>query len=159
MERFSRTLRGYDPEEVNKFLDQVIVQVQKMINSNKEKDKRIIAQHEHIKKLESIIKNTSGVRDKLSHYENMEESLNKAIMMAQKTSDQIKASAQRESQIIIDNAKKNANRIVNDALLKAEKSEMEAEKLKRDINLFKRKVTDMLETQLDLVRDMDRLDI
>ena len=35
MERFTRVLRGYDPEEVNEFLDQVIAQVQKMVKSMK----------------------------------------------------------------------------------------------------------------------------
>ena len=38
MDKFTRTLRGYDPVEVNKFLDQVIVQVEKMNNALKEKD-------------------------------------------------------------------------------------------------------------------------
>ena len=30
MDKFTRTLRGYDPDEVNAFLDKVIVQVEKM---------------------------------------------------------------------------------------------------------------------------------
>ena len=40
MEKFNRALRGYDPEEVNAFLDQVITQVEKMIAEGKEKDKK-----------------------------------------------------------------------------------------------------------------------
>ena len=32
MDKFNRTLRGYDPDEVNQFLDQVIKQVEKMTN-------------------------------------------------------------------------------------------------------------------------------
>ena len=32
MEKFSRTMRGYDPEEVNNFLDKVINQVETMVN-------------------------------------------------------------------------------------------------------------------------------
>ena len=42
MEKFNRTLRGYDPEEVNKFLDQVIVQVEKMVADIQEKDRIIM---------------------------------------------------------------------------------------------------------------------
>ena len=41
MEKFTRTLRGYDPVEVNKFLDQVIKQVSKMVKMLKEKDQII----------------------------------------------------------------------------------------------------------------------
>ena len=36
MEKFNRTLRGYDPDEVNKFLDQVIKQVEGMVEEIKE---------------------------------------------------------------------------------------------------------------------------
>ena len=38
MERFNRVLRGYDPEEVNKFLDKVIEQVEGMVEEIKTKD-------------------------------------------------------------------------------------------------------------------------
>ena len=38
MEKFNRTLRGYDPEEVNAFLDKIINQVEAMVNEMKEKD-------------------------------------------------------------------------------------------------------------------------
>ena len=47
MEKFNRALRGYDPEEVNAFLDQVITQVEKMIADGKEKDMKLV-------KLESL---------------------------------------------------------------------------------------------------------
>ena len=49
MEKFNRTLRGYDPEEVNNFLDKVINQVEQMVDEIKDKDKRI-------KELESLEK-------------------------------------------------------------------------------------------------------
>ena len=37
MDKFNRVLRGYDPDEVNKFLDEVIRQVEKMIKDIKVK--------------------------------------------------------------------------------------------------------------------------
>ena len=43
MEKFNRTLRGYDPEEVNSFLDKVIAQVEDMVSEIKEKDAKIAA--------------------------------------------------------------------------------------------------------------------
>ena len=159
MERFTKVLRGYDPDEVNQFLDQVISQVQKMVKNMKAKDKKIALMNERIKQLEKIAGSTTNAREKLSQYERMESTLNNAIMMAQKTSDQIKVNAHRESEIILDNAKKNASRIVNEALMKAEKSELEAERIKRDIDIFKRKMSDLLESQLSLVKDMDDIDM
>ena len=37
MEKFTRTLRGYDPDEVNAFIDQVISQVELMVKDIKVK--------------------------------------------------------------------------------------------------------------------------
>ena len=42
MEKFNRTMRGYDPEEVKNFLDQVIKKVEQMSSENKKKDERIV---------------------------------------------------------------------------------------------------------------------
>ena len=123
MEKFTRVMRGYDPDEVNNFLDQVIRRVEKMIADIDKKNKLIENQNEEIKNLKASIEQTSAMKEKLEQYERMENTLNRAIMMAQKTSDQLKISAHRESEIIIDDAKKNASRIVNDALMKAEKIE------------------------------------
>lgn len=158
MDKFNRTLRGYDPEEVNKFLDQVIVQVEKMVAELKVKDKEIALRDEKIAKLTETIEQTSHMRDKLAHYERMENTLNRAIVMAQKSSDQIKSNAHKESEIILEDAKNNASRIVNESLLKAEKAEMEANMLKRNINIFKRKLRSIIETQLEMVEDIEKVD-
>ena len=99
MEKFNRTLHGYDPEEVNAFLDQVINHVEKMIADMKSKDERI-------KELENALKAVVPLKEKVTQYEKMEETLNKAIFMAQKTSDQIKSNAYRESELIVDEENK-----------------------------------------------------
>ena len=80
-------------------------------------------------------------------------------MMAQKTSDQLKISAHRESEIILDDAKKNASRIVNDALIKAEKIENDAETMKRNINVLKRRLKNIIESQLEIIDDIDDLEL
>lgn len=159
MDKFNRTLRGYDPDEVNNFLDKVIKQVEKMITDLKEKDNQIALRDKKIAELTKIVNSTGQMHDKLAQYERMEATLNRAIVMAQKTSDQIKASAHRESEIILEDAKKNASRIVNEALMRAERTEMEANMLKRNVNIFKRKLKDILETQLELVDDIEKVDL
>ena len=151
MEKFNRTLHGYDPEEVNAFLDQVINHVEKMIADMKAKDARI-------KELENAIKTVVPLKEKLDHYEKMEDTLNKAIIMAQKTSDQIKSNAYQESELIVDEAKKNANRIVNEALLKAEKVETDTLALQRNANIFKRRLKQIIEEQLEMVNDLEKVD-
>ena len=88
----------------------------------------------------------------------MESTLNKAIIMAQKTSEQIKVSAIKESETLIDDAKTNASRIVNEALLRAEKTEMEANMLRRNINVFKRRLKDIIQSQMDAINDIEKVD-
>ena len=152
MEKFSRTLRGYNPEEVNRFLDKIINQVENMVNESKEKDLRIA-------QLEKLEVENEQLKEKIEQYERVEATLNKAIMMAQKTSEQIKLAAHDESELLIDEAKKNANRIVNEALLRAEKIESDASNTKRNVNILKRRLKNIIESQLEIIDDIDELDI
>lgn len=151
MEKFSRTLRGYDPEEVNAFLDQIINQVEKMVVEIKEKDVKI-------NELNALVDENMRLKERIEQHERLEGTLNRAIFMAQKTSDQIKVTARQESEIIIEDAKNNANRIVNEALLRSDKIEMESTLLKRNINIFKRKLRSIIEQQLEMVEDIEKVD-
>ena len=152
MEKFSRTMRGYDPEEVNNFLDKVINQVETMVSEINEKDRKI-------KELQNMEAENRALREKLLQYERMEGTLNKAIIMAEKTSEQIKINAHSEAESVLDDAKKNANRIINEALLRAEKTENEANLLKRNTTIFKKRVREIVETQLKVVDELDEVEI
>ena len=155
----SKTFRNYSPEEVDRFLEQIIVQVEKMIEDNKAKNKELALKDAKIEELTNIVKNTAHIQDKLAQYERMESTLKSAIIMAQRTSDQIKSTAHRESEIILEDAKRNASRIINESLLKAEKADMEAEMLKRNVNIFKRKLRGIIEAQLEMVDDIEKVEM
>lgn len=152
MEKFSRTLRGYDPEEVNEFLDQVISKVETIVDENKKKESKI-------EELENKLKESEDLKHKLETYQRMEETLNKAIIMAQKTSEQIKLNAHNESELLLEDARQNANRIVNEALLRAEKAEQEAQLIRRNTSIFKRRVKDIVEAQLEVVSEFDKIEL
>ena len=151
MEKFNRVLRGYDPDEVNNFLDHVIAEVEKMVSEIKAKDEEIVSLKAELVKQDSL-------KSKLANYERLEDTMNKAIFMAQKTSEQMKVNAHNEAQLIMDDAKKNASRIVNEALLRAEKTEMEANMLRRNINVFKRRIKATIEEQLESVAEIDKVE-
>ena len=59
----------------------------------------------------------------------------------------------------IEDAKKNASRIVNNALIEAEKTQRETETLRRNIITFKRRLKSILENQLDMVDDIDHFNL
>ena len=142
MEKFSTSFTGYKKEEVNKFLDDVIKQVESMINNMKSKDLEI-----------------EKLKSELEHYKNLESTFNRALLVAEDAGQQIRNSARNESITLIEDAKRNADRIINNALIKAERIDSDAERLRRNIITFKRRLKDILETQMDLVDDIDKLDI
>ena len=152
MEKFTRVPDGYNPSEVNQFLDQIISRVSIMIEESKEKD-RIISE------LKSKLAETESIRDKLSQYQKMEQTLSKAIYMAQKTADQMRTMAYQERDTIIEEARNNANRIVNESLLKAEKTKDEADMLRRNVNIFKRRIRNIVEAQIEVIEDLDKIEL
>ena len=144
MEKFSRTLHGYNPDEVNEFLDEVIAKVEKMVESNRQKNEEILYLKSELNKQ----KMSQDVIDKAKKYDDLEATLNKAIVMAEDTGEHIRRVAKQERDLILEEAKKNASIIINDALVRSEKIEYEASLLRKNIIMFKRKLKTNLEEQL-----------
>ena len=142
MEKFSTSFSGYKKEEVNKFIDDVIKEVETMLNNMKSKDLEI-----------------EKLKSELERYKNLESTFNRALLLAEDSGQQIRNTARNESQHIIEDARRNADRIINNALIQADSTKRDAERLKRNIITFKRRLRDILETQMNLVDDIDRLDI
>lgn len=151
MEKFSRTLHGYNPDEVNEFLDEVIAKVEKMVESNRQKNEEILYLKSELNKQ----KMSQDVIDKAKKYDDLEATLNKAIIMAEDTGEHIRRVAKQERDLILEEAKKNASIIINDALVRSEKIEYEASLLRKNIIMFKRKLKTNLEEQLKLVDDIE----
>lgn len=167
MEKFSRVLRGYDPEEVNNFLDKVIEKVESMVSEIEAKDKKIVelsnldkqTKEKYNLELNKLKQENLTLTSKIAQFERMEENLKRAILMAEKTSEQIKLTAYQERDIIVTDAKKNANRIVNEALLKAEEVQKETDTLRRNIIIFKRRLKEALSTQAELIDDIEKIEL
>ena len=154
MQKFSKTLHGYNPDEVNKFLDDVISQVEKMIESNQKKNNEIIKLKNELDKIQP----DSSVIEKAKKYDDLSETLNKAILLAQDTGEHIRKVAKQERNLILEEAKKNASVIINDALVRSEKIEYQATMLRKNIISFKRKLRANLEEQIRLVDEIEVLD-
>jgi len=142
MQGFNRAMRGYDPREVNRFIDEVI----------KETEKR---QQE----AETLKNEINKLQMEISHYKQLETSLNKSLLIAEEAGDKIKAMARQERNFIIEDAKNNANRIVNEALIRAEKTEYEADLLQKNIRVFKTKLKTIVEAQLEIIDEIDKTEI
>ncbi len=135
---FKRAFRGYDEDEVNEFLDLVIKEFEILIREKKE--------------LES---QAAEAREKLEHFNHIEESLSKTIVVAQETADEVKANAKKEAQLIVKEAEKNADRIINEALSKSRKIAIEVEELKKQAAIYRSRFRTLLEAQLEMLEDDD----
>lgn len=149
MNKFSKTLNGYSPFEVNAFVDDVINKTEQMITNIKNKDHEIM----------ELKKQIRNYLEQINNYKELEITLNKTLLMAQDSGEQIRRMARREAEMVINDAKNNANRIINDALIKAEKAEYEADMMKRNANVFKKRLKGIIESQLELIDDIEVLEI
>lgn len=135
---FAKGFRGYDEDEVNEFLDQVIKDYENIIREKKELDERL-----------------NELTDRIGHYNNIEETLNKSIVVAQEAAEEVKRNAQKEAKLIIKEAEKNADRIVNESLSKARKIALEIEELKKQSKVFRTRFKMLIEAQLDMLNNDD----
>ncbi|MCM3626429.1 DivIVA domain-containing protein [Paenibacillus glycanilyticus] len=131
---FGRRLRGYDEDEVNEFLDQVIKDYESIIRENKELQNQILT-----------------LQERLNHFSNIEETLSKTIIVAQEAADEVRNNAKKEAQLIIKESEKNADRIINESLAKSRKVSLEVEELKKQASIYRARFRTLVEAQLELL--------
>ena len=130
---FSRSFRGYDEDQVNEFLDQVIKDYEALIRENKD-----------------LHNQTVTLQERLDHFTNIEESLSKTIIVAQEAADEVRSNAKKEAQLILKEAEKNADRIINESLTRSRKVALEIEELKKQASIYRTRFRTLLEAQLEL---------
>ncbi|HEU5140442.1 MAG TPA: DivIVA domain-containing protein [Bacillales bacterium] len=135
---FTRGFRGYDEDEVNDFLDQIIKDFEAVIREKKQSEAQV-----------------EELRNKLKHFSNIEETLNKSIIVAQETAEEVKQNASKEGKLIVKEAEKNADRIVNEALAKSRKIALEIEELKKQAKVYRTRFRMLVEAQLEMLDDGD----
>ena len=131
---FSRGFRGYQEDEVNEFLDQIIKDYELLIKEKKE--------------LEERLKQTD---ERVGHFTTIESTLQKSIVVAQEAAEEVRRNSQKEAKLIVREAEKNADRIVNESLTKARRIAMEIDELKKQSKVFRNRFRMLVEAQLDLI--------
>lgn len=142
MKKFSKELNGYNKQEVNAFLNEVITQTEKVLT-----------------KLEKQQNEITMLKNQIIHYQDIERSLNLALENAYESGENIRKMARSEAKTIIDEANRNANRIVNDALIRNEKIELKNQNMERNLRIFKNRLRSIVEQQLQVVEEIEVLEI
>jgi cell division initiation protein len=80
---FKKKLQGYDPSDVDQFLDEIIETLEDEATARAALEAQI-----------------GELRERISHFKAMEESLHNTLLLAQRTADEVKASAHKEADLI-----------------------------------------------------------
>ena len=134
--RFSKTLKGYNVDEVDDFLDELTIDYEKLYKENAELRDQI---EENKKDLE--------------HYKNVEHTLQNTLVMAQTTADDIKANAQSRAEQIVRDAQSEARRATEEITKEEFEIRKRTEELKRQFGVYKAKMEALLISQLELLQD------
>ena len=70
---------------------------------------------------------------------------------------ELKENAKKEAELIINEARNNANKIINDALIETQKLDMRKEALEKSIKMMKSKVREVLTKQFELIDEIEIL--
>ena len=92
---FKKAMRGYDAEEVDEFLDEIIVDFEKMQ-----------------RELDVLKTQLSNYSENMNSYREKEISLNNALLSAQRFADQLKRDAETKAAEIIAQAEEEAKKII-----------------------------------------------
>jgi cell division initiation protein len=148
MKRFNIVSNGYDIEEVNQFIDVVISRLEKLNEEN----------NQYLKIINDLKKNSNNNLDTKSEKIDNDK-LAKALLAAEDTSLRMKELARREAEVVLDDAKRNANSIIHESLIEAQKNEQEAAILKKNIEVYKTRLKSLLNNQLEMLDDIDKVEL
>ena len=140
--RFSKQMmNGYSVEEVDDFLDELTADYSKNYKENSELKSKV-----------------EELNKSLEHYKSIESTLNNTLVMAQSTAEDIKKVAQQQADQIINEAKSNAQKQVDDLNNELILKTKEVEDVKKQFDIYKAKMESLLISQLELLKDIKKED-
>lgn len=142
---FRHVLRGYSEDEVDTFLDQVAQDFESLIRENQELREKIVQTEQSV-----------------ARYREIEEAIKNTMVMAQKSTDELRQNAEKEASILLDRSRIDADQIMREAeqeaagiIHEAEKrvSEMTSEydRIVREAQIFRVRFRSFLESQIKIL--------
>ncbi len=137
-QEFKKSLRGYDPIEVNTFLEMVSTQVKSILSQNKDLKEKIVE-----------------LETQLQDYKNIEKTLQETLLQAQETTGRSIENSRKEAQLILQEAEIKAGQILD-------KARMDLAKIKEDVSSFKAKKDSLvsrlkvlLSSEIELIKALE----
>jgi DivIVA domain-containing protein len=128
---FGKALRGYDPERVNQFRDQVAEELERLSRVNQDLDAK-----------------ARGFHEQLRAFRERDKAINEALISAQQLRNEIREQAEREGQLIIREARADADRMIDEARAEIRRIEDQLASLDRARRAYLANLRVMIERQL-----------
>ncbi len=136
---FKKKLNGYDGAEVDQYLDEIIEAFEDEAQGRAALEAEI-----------------GDLRERISHFKAMEESLHNTLLLAQRTADEVKASAHKEADLIRHEARLSIEKEIAQYGERAAEARRERERTLESLDGVKREFRGLLMTHLAL---LDRSDV
>ncbi len=107
--------------------------------------------HEMMKVKDQVME----LKDRLSHFEKMEETLKNSLILAQQTSGEIVSNAEKKAENIVAEANNKARTLLEEANREVIRIQFEAERMKKDFAIYKSKMMTNIHAQMKLLEEID----
>jgi len=128
---FGKALRGFDPERVNQFRDQVAEELERLPRLNQDLDAK-----------------ARGFHEQLRAFRERDKAINEALVSAQQLRTDIREQADKEAALILREAKADAERIVDEARSEIRRLQDQLESLERSRRSYLSQLRSLTERQL-----------
>lgn len=136
---FKRGLRGYNPDEVDEFLDEVVDNYEELYKENSKLKEKL-----------------DVLGEQVGHYAKIETTIQNTLVLAQNAADQAKETSQKEAELIVKNANETAQRIVDKAHNDVIQINDEFDRVKQEFIKFRAKFRNFINTQLETFDDLEK---
>lgn len=135
---FKKVFRGYDMDEVDEFLDQLVEDYEKLYKENI-----------------NLKDNISVLEDKINHYSNIEATLQNTLLLAQTTADQVRENSKKEIEMMMKEANENAAGLIHKAEDRVGEMNRDYENIRQSYNTFRTRFKALLEAQIESMENND----
>ena len=137
--RFSKSIKGYNVDDVDDFMDELTVQYEKLYKENAEYKEQV-----------------ESMKKDLEHFRSVEHTLQNTLVMAQTTAEDIKKIATQQADQIIKDAQSEAKKALEDLSRQEFELKVKMEEMKKQFDMYKAKMEALLISQLELLKDINK---
>ena len=132
-------VNGYSVDEVDDFLDDLTVEYEKLFKENADYKNEV-----------------TKLKEDMEHYKAIESTLKSTLIMTQTTAEEVKDVAKQQADQIINEAKLNAEKEVDSLNSQILLKQKELEDVQKQFDVYKAKMESLLISQLELLKDINK---